>query len=84
MAAAVEAEYRALANGDCSAVLAWLRRLGLQKYCSTFQQQAVDGKMLCTLSEADLQSELNVGSSMHRRRLLLEASHTGLRPECIE
>ena len=28
--------------------------------------------MLCTLSEADLQSELNVGNSMHRRRLLLE------------
>ena len=72
LAAAVEAEYRALASGDCSAVLAWLRRLGLQKYAASFQQQAVDGKMLCTLSEADLQSELNVGNSMHRRRLLLE------------
>ena len=42
--AAVEAEYRALASGDCSAVLAWLRRLGLQKYAASFQQQAVDGK----------------------------------------
>ena len=71
-AALAAAEYRALASGDCSAVLAWLRRLNLQKYAASFQQQAVDGKMLCTLSEADLLSELNVGNSMHRRRLLLE------------
>lgn len=66
------AAYAALARGDCSAVLAWLRRLGLPQCCAGFQQHAIDGKTLATLTDDDLQTELGVRSALHRRRLLLE------------
>ncbi len=67
--------YAALARADVSGVLDWLRSIGLGAYCEAFGQAAVDGKVLCTLSEQELETELRVASRLHRRRLALEVEH---------
>ena len=63
---------RAVADGDVSQVLLWLEFLGLSEHKDSFQQQAVDGKMLRTLSEHDLEHSLQISSALHRRRLTQE------------
>ena len=60
-----------MATGDVGAVQRWLSRLGLTDYGSPFQQHMVDGKTLCSLSEADLERDFG-GVVRGRRRLLLE------------
>jgi hypothetical protein len=42
-------------------VAAWLTGLGLGQYAKTFQDNAVDRDVLCTLTDADLR-ELGVGA----------------------
>lgn len=63
---------RAVADGDVPQVLLWLEFLGLGEHKDSFQQQAVDGKMLRTLSEHDLEHSLQISSALHRRRLTQE------------
>lgn len=41
-------------------VIEYVHNLGLSRASSSFQSNAVDGEMLCALSEADLQSELGL------------------------
>ena len=55
-----------------AALPAGLEHLSLSEHAGSFRQQAVDGKMLTTLSESDLRDDLGVSQPLHRRRLLME------------
>src|SRR5262249_7202979 len=48
---------------------AWLRGLGLEQYTGAFQDNAIDGEVLCKLTADDLK-ELGVIPVGHRRKLL--------------
>ncbi len=68
-----EAKWRhAVATGNADAVASWLEHLGLSEHVAAFKREGVDGKMLATLSDDELELELGVGSLLHRRRMLLE------------
>ena len=47
-------------------------RLRLPPPTASHWAQAVDGRLLCTLSDDDLEHDLGVRSKLHRRKLLLE------------
>jgi len=49
-------------------VAAWLRELGLERYVQAFEDNDVDARTLCLLTEADL-TEIGVQSVGHRRKL---------------
>eukprot|EP00944_MAST-04C_sp_MAST-4C-sp1_P007740 g7740.t1 len=42
------------------------------QYCEVFSSNFVNGQMLLTLTDTDLETDLNVTSSMQRRRILIE------------
>ena len=50
-------------------VVAWLRRLGLERYAPAFRDNDVDGEVLPELTSDDLIS-IGVTSVGHRRKLL--------------
>ncbi|GLE01247.1 hypothetical protein PINS_up010077 [Pythium insidiosum] len=41
----------------------------LPQYATAVQQNAISGKLLLTLSEAELESELGVTATLHKRKL---------------
>ena len=51
---------RPCAQRSVKEVIEYVHNLGLSHVRSSFQSNAVDGEMLCALSEADLQSELGL------------------------
>lgn len=53
-------------------VVELLRRLRLEKYTEKFSEESVNGELLTELEDEDLK-ELGVGSSLHRKKLLLVA-----------
>eukprot|EP00741_Cyanophora_paradoxa_P009888 tig00001704_g9578.t1 len=55
-------------------VCEWLCSVDLGRLTPAFEACAVDGKLLLTLTDADLRGELGVESALVRRRLLLEIS----------
>lgn len=56
----------------------WLRDIGLGEYEEAFKDNVVDGELLCTLSEADLISEIGMHKSLHRRKFFLATKSLGL------
>lgn len=44
------------------------------KYAEEFRKEGIDGKMLLSLSEQDLETSLKITNPMHRRRLVQEIS----------
>jgi len=50
-------------------VFAWLRDLGLEQYDAAFRDNAIDGKVLSSLTADDLK-EIGIGPVGHRRRIL--------------
>ncbi len=50
-------------------VSAWLRELGMERYCKAFQDNDIDAEILPELSESDL-SELGINSLGHRKKLI--------------
>jgi len=54
--------------------LLWLNKDAFQKYVNVFTENAVDGKMLLSLTDHELQQNLKVMNPLHRRRLLSEIS----------
>ena len=61
-------------------VTAWLRQLHLDQHVTAFVAASVDGKLLLTLDERDLEVELHVISRLTRKRILLEVA--ALRHRC--
>lgn len=51
-------------------VLQLLEGLGMQEHQVHFQREKVDGEVLSSLNEDDLEMELNISSHIHRLRLL--------------
>lgn len=57
-------------------VSSWLvHAIEVPEYAETFSRNLVNGAMLLSLNEHDLQAELNIGRPLHRRRLLIELDH---------
>ena len=67
-----EADYVALADGDVDDVCEWISAMGLGAYVPSFRQHCVNGKLLRSLSEEEMETELGIASRMHRRRLQVE------------
>jgi hypothetical protein len=59
----------------CSDVGHWLERLGCPQFRDSFSSNLVDGKMLLTLTESDLETHLGVTNKLHQRRLLFEIAN---------
>ncbi|GAB9465073.1 hypothetical protein Gpo141_00002493 [Globisporangium polare] len=52
-------------------VMLWLTsEMELSQYCEAFQKNAVNGKLLLTLSEEELESEIGVVATLHKRKLM--------------
>ena len=67
-----EADYVALADGDVDDVCEWISAMGLGAYVPSFRQHCVNGTLLRSLSEEEMETELGIASRMHRRRLQVE------------
>ena len=67
-----QADYVALADGDVDDVCEWISAMGLGAYVPSFRQHCVNGKLLRSLSEEEMETELGIASRMHRRRLQVE------------
>ncbi|XP_043910327.1 NAD(+) hydrolase SARM1 [Protopterus annectens] len=50
----------------------WLQQIGFSGYCEVFEEQQVDGDLLLKLTEAELKEELQMKSSLTRKRFLRE------------
>ena len=57
---------------DENAVGAWLQGLGLGRHAPTFARCRVDGRLLLRLDEDDLAEDLQVGSRLERKKVLVE------------
>ncbi|KAK1738299.1 hypothetical protein QTG54_010968 [Skeletonema marinoi] len=53
-----------------SDVSRWLTSISLSQYQSAFQEGAVDGSLLCELTDDDLRNTLGVEHRLHRKKLL--------------
>lgn len=52
-------------------VMLWLTsEMELSQYCEAFQKNAVNGKLLLTLSEEELEREIGVVAPLHKRKLM--------------
>lgn len=51
-------------------VVQWLGTLGMPQYADSFQQHAIDGRELFSLSDADLQSIIGISAMGHRNKIL--------------
>lgn len=52
-------------------VMLWLTsEMELSQYCDAFQKNAVNGKLLLTLSEQELETEIGVVAPLHKRKLM--------------
>lgn len=70
----------AASNKACSAVSVeswsisdvsrWLTSISLSQYQSAFQEGAVDGSLLCELTDDDLRNTLGVEHRLHRKKIL--------------
>ena len=47
----------------------WLNSFGMEKYASDFESHNVDGKKLCTITEAELESVYCVTKVAHRKKI---------------
>ena len=60
-----------LSSWSISEVQAWLSALKMHAHCSlTFEENEIDGYLLLSLSETDMENQLNVDSRVARRKLL--------------
>lgn len=60
-----------LSSWDISDVIAWLASLKMQTHCSlSFEENEIDGYLLVSMSETDMENHLNVDSRVARRKLL--------------
>ena len=46
----------------------WIRDLGLSQYCSAFEAQMIDGRLLNVLTRKDMEKYLNVSKKFHQVR----------------
>lgn len=53
-----------------SDVSRWLTSISLSQYQSSFQEGAVDGSLLCELTDDDLRNTLGVEHRLHRKKIL--------------
>jgi len=51
-------------------VIRWLSKISLSQYCEAFQDGAVDGALLCELTDDDLINTLGVEHKLHRKKIL--------------
>lgn len=52
-------------------VMLWLTsEMELSQYCDAFQKNAVNGKLLLTLSEEELETEIGIVAPLHKRKLM--------------
>jgi diacylglycerol kinase (ATP) len=51
-------------------VCAWLETLELGEYCERFRANKIDGELLLSLEERDLEEDFAMENKYHRRRLL--------------
>ena len=49
---------------------AWIRELGLGQYCSAFEAQMIDGRLLNVLTRKDMEKYLNVSKKFHQVRTM--------------
>lgn len=47
----------------------WLTEMGLGTYIQTFEDMDINGGMLLSLTDEELQSELGINSSLHRKKI---------------
>jgi len=48
----------------------WIRELGLSQYCSAFEAQMIDGRLLNVLTRKDMEKYLNVSKKFHQVRTM--------------
>ncbi|XP_020616334.1 kazrin-like isoform X3 [Orbicella faveolata] len=48
----------------------WIRELGLSQYCSAFEAQMIDGRLLNVLTRKDMEKYLNVSKKFHQITIL--------------
>lgn len=62
-------KYPAISSADHFWVSrAWIRDLGLSQYCSAFEAQMIDGRLLNVLTRKDMEKYLNVSKKFHQVR----------------
>jgi len=61
-------------SGTTIEIAQWLRELGLEQYTDAFHENAIDAKILPTLTADDLR-DIGVTLIGHRRRLLNAMCH---------
>lgn len=60
-----------ISSWNVSDVLSWLASLKMQAHCSlSFEENEIDGYLLISMSEMDMESHLNVDSRVARRKLV--------------
>lgn len=60
-----------VSSWDISDVLSWLASLKMQAHCSlSFEENEIDGFLLASMSEMDMEMHLNIDSRVARRRLV--------------
>ena len=47
---------------------AWVRELGLSQYCSAFEAQMIDGRLLNVLTRKEMEKYLNISKKFHQVR----------------
>ena len=66
-----------VSSWNISDVLAWLTSLKMQAHCSlSFEENEIDGFVLVSMTEIDMESHLNVDSRVARRKLVQQVKKT--------
>jgi len=61
---------RAVATWNVKDVASWLHLVEFDEYADSFVRNKVDGLLLLTLAEGDLEKELGMDKPLHRKRLI--------------
>lgn len=62
----------------------WLDEQNFSHYAASFCENMINGEMLLSLTEAELEQDLKIVNRLHRRRLLLEIGKLAIKAQAIQ